>query len=296
MRYNLAYVVLLVLLAITTTGWVVTATLRDRPLVVSAQAAPEAAIASGAPVVPLPPLPAETIDVLVAARDLPVGTMLSRDNLKTAVKTKKVSRDSLPPVIVTNVEELVDKLLCRPVREEETFNPSDLTMGQNLVLYDGDDMVSIQVAAAQAAAGLIGPGSRVNVLATLRVGNKVRAFPLLVNVLVVAVDASTVDSKGGTFANLNTVLVAAKVNEKQALALSLAKSRGCSIELLLRHPSKSEDADKAYNIESVIELLAGEQTGEASPGAGTGEEKPAAPPVVVPPFTAPAPRPVGGVR
>ena len=195
----------------------------------------------------------EQVDVVVAAKDLPVGTMITRDDLKTMVKTKKVPKDGLPPAYVTSVEELVDKRLSRPIRAEETLNPQDLSKGGAITLPDGYDMVSMQVGVAQAAAGFVGPGSRVNVNATLRLGNKLYAFPLLVNMLVVAVDTQTTYSKDGTFPSMNTVSFAVK--EKEALLLSLAKSRGCTIELKLRHPNKSPDADKGYNIDEVIKLL-----------------------------------------
>jgi Flp pilus assembly protein CpaB len=199
----------------------------------------------------------EQVEVVVAAKDLPVGTVLTRDDLKASVRMKKVPKDGLPPAFVTNPEDLVDKRLARPVRAEETFNPQDLTKGGVITLPEGYDMVSLQVGVAQAAAGFVGPGSRVNVNATLRLGNKLYAFPLLVNMLVVAVDTNTAYTKDGTFPSMNTVSFAVK--EKEALLLQLAKNRGCALELLLRHPTKSSEADKNYNIDEVLKLLQDEQ-------------------------------------
>ena len=196
----------------------------------------------------------EQVEVIVAAKDLPVGSMFTREELKTMVKIKKVSKDGLPPTVVTNMDDLLEKRLSRPVRAEETFNPADLSKGGAITLPDGYDMVSLQVNVAQAAAGFVGPGSRVNVNATLRLGTKTHAFPLLVNMLVVAVDTQTTYSKEGTFPSMNTVSFAVK--EKEVLLLSLAKSRGCTLDLLLRNTMKSTDADKNYNIDEVIKLLA----------------------------------------
>jgi len=216
----------------------------------------------------------EQVEVIVAAKDLPVGTMISREDLDKIVKVKKVPKDGLPPQVVTNKEDLVDKRLSRPVRVEETFNPQDLSKGGAITLPDGYDMVSLQVGVANAAAGFVGPGSRVNVNATLRLGNKTYAFPLLVNMLVVAVDTQTTYSKDGTFPSMNTVSFA--VQEKQALLLSLAKSRGCTLELMLRHPSKSSKADETYNIDEVIKLLSDEQNPGGIKGANPdGSDKPA---------------------
>jgi pilus assembly protein CpaB len=242
----------------------------------------------------------EQVDVVVAAKDLPVGTMITREELKTAVKTKKVPKDGLPPAYITNPEDLVDKRLSRPVRMEETFNPQDLSKGGAITLPEGYDMVSLQVGVANAAAGFVGPGSRVNVNATLRLGNKLYAFPLLVNMLVVAVDTQTTYTKEGTFPTMNTVSFAVK--EKEALLLSLAKSRGCTIELMLRHPSKTSKTDENYNLEQVLKLLQDDQNPGGIKGAVNGEDKkpestefkkPEAtdvkkPEAVIPPVTPPA--------
>jgi len=233
----------------------------------------------------------EQVEVVVAAKDLPVGTVLTRDELKTLVKTKKMPKDSLPPAYVSNPEDLVDKKLSRPIRTEETFNPQDLSKGGVVTLPDGYDMVSFQIGVGNAAAGFVGPGSRVNVNATLRLGNKLYAFPLLVNMLVVAVDTNTVGSKDGTYPTMNTVSFAVK--EKEALLLSLAKSRGCAIELLLRHPSKNSESDRTYNIDEVIKLLQDAENpaaikgavnndnpgGRENPGATTKPEDPTTKPI-----------------
>ncbi|QJW93963.1 Flp pilus assembly protein CpaB [Frigoriglobus tundricola] len=240
----------------------------------------------------------EQVQVLVAAKDLPVGTLITREDLDKMVKTKTVPKEGLPPTIVINREELLDKKLTRPVRTDETFNPSDLTKGGVVTLPDGYDMVSLQVGVANAAAGFVGPGSRVNVNATVRSGNKTLAFPLLVNMLVVAVDTNTVGSKEGTYPSMNTVSFA--VREKEALLLSLAKSRGCTIELMLRHPNKSNESDKSYNMESVLAMLSDpdNQIGVRPSDGGGDKPVPPTPPKPEPkietppaPPTPPAPMP-----
>jgi pilus assembly protein CpaB len=211
----------------------------------------------------------EQVEVLVAAKDLPVGTMLSKDELKNLVKTKKVPKDGLPPAFVTDMTELENKRLSRAVRTEETFNPADLSKGGVITLPPGMDMISLQVGASNAAAGFVGPGSRVDILATARLQNRMVAFPLLVNMLVVAVDTQTTYSQNGTFPTLNTVSFA--VDRKQALLLALAKSRGCSLELLLRHPEKNDVAEK-YRIEDVLRML--QDNGNAASIGGPNGQQP----------------------
>jgi Flp pilus assembly protein CpaB len=213
--------------------------------------------------------PVEQVEVLVAAKDLPVGTMLTREDLvgDKVVKTRKLPKEGLPPSFVINREDLMDKRLSRPVRAEETFNPLDLSKGGSITLPEGYDMISLQVGVGQAAAGFVGPGSRVNVLATVRMSNRLTAFPLLVNMLVVAVDTQTTYDKNGVFPTLSMVSFA--VTQKQALLLSLAKNRGCTLELMLRHPSKTSEADKDYDIDKVEKLLS-DETSKASVNTGNG--------------------------
>ncbi len=211
----------------------------------------------------------EQVEVFVAAKDLPVGTMLTRADMPKLVKTKKVPKDALPPAFVVNGEDLVDKRLSRSLRAEETFNPQDLSKGGVITLPEGYNMVSLQVGVAQAAAGFVGPGSRVDVLASLRLNNKLKAFPLLRNMLVVAVDTQTGYSQTGTFPTLNTVSFAVK--EKQALLLSLAKTRGCTIELMLRHQSTATPEDSEQDLEKTIAFLQDDRSTAKVEGAEEGE-------------------------
>jgi Flp pilus assembly protein CpaB len=213
----------------------------------------------------------DQIEVIVAAKDLPVGTMLGKDDMKSIVKMKKVPKDGLPPAFVTDVNELAGKRLSRAVRAEETFNPADLSTGGVITLPPGMHMVSLPVGAAQAAAGFIGPGSRIDILATARLQNRTLAFPLLVNMLVVAVDTQTNYSKEGVFPTLNTVSLA--VDRKQALLLALAKSRGCTLELMLRHPDDVSYKEEKYKIDDVLRMLQ-DQGNEVQIGGPGGTIKP----------------------
>ena len=87
--------------------------------------------------------------------------------------------------------------------------------------------------------------------------------PLLVDMLVLAVDQTTgAPQQNGTFAALNTVSFA--VDRKQALLLQLARSRGCNMTLVLRHPDK-EKGDEHWTPDQVQALL---QNPDGAPGTG----------------------------
>jgi len=93
-------------------------------------------------------------------------------------------------------------------------------------------------------------------------------------------------------------MVSFAANQKQALVLELAKSRGCQMSLLLRSPEavQSEFEKNGYNIDSVLTLLQDDKnpiTLGITPG-GDVVSKPKAKPVPVPDTKAPteAPAPV----
>ncbi|MBM3983178.1 MAG: Flp pilus assembly protein CpaB [Planctomycetes bacterium] len=215
----------------------------------------------------------ETVDVVVAKKDIPVGTTITRDEAPNLLEYKKMPKDGLPPAYVGTIEELYDKRLSRPVRAKETFNPQDLVKGGAIMLPPGHNMVSMSVGVSQAAAGFVGPGSRVNVLATVRLDNKMHAFPLLVNMLVIAVNSTTVYENGNNGAFPNLSMVSFAVKGKESLLLSLAKTRGCALELELRHPDAATDETNEKRVEENIKLLTGDKEEVGIKGASPSDVK-----------------------
>lgn len=193
----------------------------------------------------------EKITVWVAAKDLPVGTIMTKAELSKLAVKKELAKDSLPPAFVVNEEDLLDRRLTRSVLKDETFHPSSLSKGGIITLPDGHDLITLPINVAAAGGGFVGPGSKVDVLATMRLADKLKAFPILVDTLVVAVDSNTNVPEKGVFQSLSMVSFAA--TQKQALILALAKQRGCHLELLLRHQGKP--LDSTYNIDKILELM-----------------------------------------
>lgn len=204
--------------------------------------------------------PVEQVEVLVAAKDLPVGTTFTAKDMDTLVKRKAVPKDSLPAPkegqaqgFVLNADDLLNKQLGRPMREGEVLNPNDLNKG--LSLPKGHDLVSMSIGAANASSGFIQPGSRIDVRATVRLDGETRSFKLLCDVLVITAnhDQSANGKNGGAYADLNQVGMA--LTEKQTTLFYLAQARNCDLKITLRHTEKSADDDKDYKIDDVIKLL-----------------------------------------
>ena len=198
--------------------------------------------------------PVEKVEVIVAAKDLQVGTQLTREDLKTAIKRKTISKDSLPTTIIENEEELLEKRLTRTIRIDEMINKSDVTKGAIISIPAGMSMATLPISLGQAVAGFVGPGSKVDVLASVRLENNLTVLPILVNMLVLAVDGKVQTAEGGVHQSLSMVSFA--VDRKQALLLVLAKARSCDMSLLLRNPEEPvNENDKGYRIDEVMKLL-----------------------------------------
>lgn len=234
------------------------------------------------------PAAVEKVDVIVAAKDLTVGKSYTKDELAKVLKRKSVAKDAVPPGIIEAEEELLEKRLVRTIRADEMINKSDLTKGTYVAIPPGMAMVSLPINLQNSVHGFVLPGSKVDVLASVRLNNRVRVMPILVNMLVLAVDAHTQPANGqGTFQSLSTVSFA--VTNKQALLIQLARARNCEMTLLLRNQEdKSNENDKGYDIDKVVSLL---ERGEIqNPESGEGDDTKEPPKGVTEPKEQPTPK------
>jgi len=238
---------LTILLAVATTGWVVTALKRDRPASPPAQEPPRAEAVFvfvplfGPSATESQPTP-EMVTVPVAAKDLPVGTVLRKPELSQFVVWKSLPRDTLPPHYVADEAELAGRMLTRAVLEHEAFPPTSLGKETRIYLPDGMDILSLPFPEVPVA-GFVAPGSRVDIIATHKRGNQVEAFPLLDDVLVLAVSSHLPYPPDGMCS------VSFAVDQQMALLVAQARRSGCEMEVLLRAPSSrpkttSEDYKK----------------------------------------------------
>lgn len=219
------------------------------------------------------PAAVEKVDVIVAAKDLTVGKSYTKEELGKVLKRKSVAKDAVPPGIIEAEEELLEKRMVRTIRADEMINKSDLTKGTYVAIPPGMAMVSLPINLQNSVHGFVLPGSKVDVLASVRLNNRVRVMPILVNMLVLAVDSHTQPANGqGTFQSLSTVSFA--VSNKQALLIQLARARNCEMTLLLRNQEdKQNENDKGYDIDKVVSLLERGEIRSAESGEGDDDVK-----------------------
>ncbi len=144
------------------------------------------------------------------------------------IEPQSLSEESRPEVVEVNV-----------AKESHLFR-----------LPPGTSLVTLPINLSSGVAGFVVPGSKVDVLATSRGDDKILAVPILVNVLVLAVDEDLHTEK--CFYHREG-RVSFAVSRKQKLLINLAQDRKCEISLLLRSPDIENEG--SYNIDEVIKLL-----------------------------------------
>lgn len=170
--------------------------------------------------------------VLVAARDVPIGSTLRDRDLKTL----EWRADALPSGFLDSADRVVGRSVTTALRANEPILESKLAAdsgnaGLTVLIPRGMRAISVPVDDVISVAGFVGPGTRVDVLATLR-GDRASTRIILQNVQVLAAGQSfQPDAQGKPqTASVMTLLV----TPDQAESLTLAATEG-KIHLALRN-------------------------------------------------------------
>jgi hypothetical protein len=165
---------------------------------------------------------------------------------------------------------MADKRLVRTIRAGEPFDPKDLTLNAPVTPPAGYNMMSYPTTPEKAAAGFAGPGSRVDILCTIRAKKtgKVEVFPLLLDMLVLAIDANVQGAATG--AHVGVSMVSLAVKSDQASLLHKAIGRGADLRLVLRNPENPAKWDNIKTMEEIDAILSDEQDGSGGTGGDGG--------------------------
>jgi pilus assembly protein CpaB len=116
----------------------------------------------------------ETLTVIVAAQDLPVGTKLGPEMLKPA----KYLPESVPPNHYAEPAKLENRVLMAAVSANEPIlesrlAPSDVTVGGvQAMITPGKRAVAVKGNEVMGLSGFVAPGNRVDILVTMRSNGK----------------------------------------------------------------------------------------------------------------------------
>src|SRR5882724_10788611 len=187
--------------------------------------------------------------IVVASRDMPVGTQLKKTDLKLANYPEK----DVPKGVAFKIADAEGRVAMVPLSTNEPVLQSKISAttsveGVSSTIPAGYRAMSVQITDVSGVAGLIQPGSKVDVLFT-RPGSMAEATTsiILQDVKVLSTGRTlqtgqTVDARAPKSPVVTLVLLPA-----QAQKLELAKNQG-KISLSLRNPL---DATQAENTEPI---------------------------------------------
>ena len=179
--------------------------------------------------------PAST-GAVVAARDLPVGTLLQERDLKSI----SWPGDALPPGMVTVPEGALGRGLIAPLRVNEPIMesklaPREVGSGLHTLVAEGMRALSIRVDDVIGVSGFTLPGTRVDVMLTTAEGapaNEPTTRIILQNIPIIAAGQSIQTDPQGR--PVSVPVISMLVSPEQAETLALASGQG-RIQLALRN-------------------------------------------------------------
>ncbi|MDQ3137237.1 MAG: Flp pilus assembly protein CpaB [Gemmatimonadota bacterium] len=174
--------------------------------------------------------------VVLAVRDLPVGALLSEND----VRTVDWPGDALPPGYMSSVAEVANRGVITPVRLNEPILDSKLAPkgaggGLPMIIGDGMRALSVRVDEVIGVAGFVIPGTRVDVLLTMddpQTTNEPTTRAILQNIPALAAGQSIQTDQEGKPKSVPVITVL--VTPEQAETLALASQQG-RIQMALRN-------------------------------------------------------------
>ena len=175
--------------------------------------------------------------VVVATHDMPTGTLLRKSDLKIVNYPEK----DVPKGVVFKTDDGVNRVLMVPVNMNEPILQGKLSAptsveGVSSTIESGYRAVSVQITDVSGVAGLIQPGSRVDVLFT-RPGSMAEATTstILQHVKVLSTGKSVAIGQAVDPRAPKSPVVTLVLTPDDAQKLELAKNEG-KISLSLRNP------------------------------------------------------------
>lgn len=196
----------------------------------------------------------DTVQVVAAARELPIGRRLTSADLKVA----EVARKDLPAGHIANTSDVVERAVLVPLSANELVLESKLAPkqggeGLTAIIEPGKRAVTVQVNETIGVAGFVQPGSKVDVMFTRALPNgDGAAITILQNATVLAYGRNLqrpasrpgepVPPAAASSGPLATVTLL--VTPDDATRLALATQRG-KIQLALRNPLDTDTPESA---------------------------------------------------
>lgn len=184
----------------------------------------------------------DKVDVALAAIDLPWGTKLTAE----VIKAVPVAKQYLPAGCYTSAAALEGRVLVAPLKQyepiiESKLAPTSITMGGvGAVVTPGKRAIAVAGDKVLGLAGLIQPGNRVDVLASLKISEKDMDHVtkvVLEDILVLASGTQIQNTADGKPAPVDVFTL--EVTPEEGERLSLAATQG-KLHFALRNITDKE--------------------------------------------------------
>jgi pilus assembly protein CpaB len=175
-------------------------------------------------------------NIVVSARSLPVGAVVSERD----VKVVSWPGDAVPSGYIRSVKDAVGRGIITPIAENEPLltaktSTKDAGGGLPIIIRDGMRAVSVKVDEVIGVAGFVLPGTRVDVLLTLdKNATRPQAITktLLQNVQTLAAGQSVTRDKEGKPQTVTVITLLVSPDDAELLALASKEGR---LQLALRN-------------------------------------------------------------
>ncbi len=175
--------------------------------------------------------------MVVATRELPFGSNLTRDS----VKLRNVPESLFPVGGFSRIEDVVDRPVISAIQPDEPVVEARIAargsgLGLAPLIPPGMRAMAVRVNDVVGVAGFLLPGMRVDVLVTGRPPGRSEAFTRTVLQNITVLSAGQTIETDGKSQSINTPVVTLLVSPSDAEVLTLANSEG-HIQLVLRNSS-----------------------------------------------------------
>jgi pilus assembly protein CpaB len=231
-------------------------------------------------------------DVVVAARDLPVGTRIQESDLRAI----RLPAEAVPPGSFRHAKSIVARGVVQPISAGDFILSGKLAAenagsGLPSMIPPGMRAVAVRVTDASSMTGFLVNGTRVDVLMTGNPGgsNETQTITVLRNVAVLA-NGQNLDRSPVRSDNQNSPVITLLVSPEDASKLALAMNQG-RIQLALRNPlDVNQDEIAAVNAHALY------RNGAPSPAPPPSHAKPKPVPVAQAPAPSPSAYPVEVIK
>ena len=185
---------------------------------------------------------AKAVPVAVAAADLPWGTKIKPEMIKTI----SYLQESIPSGHFSKAGDLKDRILIAPLKANDPITEHRLaptsveTGGVAAVLKPGSRAIAVKGDKVIGISGFINPGNRVDVLVTVKDPKKKeeKTKTILENIQVLATGTQIQENEKGEPSPVDVYTLEVTPEEAEKLALAAAEGR---VQLALRSVIDSDD-------------------------------------------------------